>query len=90
VAFVTLRTGSTPSVELNGKIADHVAATIGSIARPAEVHFANALPKTRSGKIMRRLLRELAQKGNVTGDVTSLEDLSVIEQLARAKGMEES
>jgi acetyl-CoA synthetase len=89
VAFVTLRTGSSPSVELNGKIADHVAATIGSIARPAEVHFANALPKTRSGKIMRRLLRELAQKGNVTGDVTSLEDLSVIEQLARAKGIEE-
>ncbi len=90
MAFVTLRAGSTPSRELNAQLADHVAATIGSIARPAEVRFAQSLPKTRSGKIMRRLLRELAQKGNVTGDVTSLEDLSVIEQLARTKGIEEA
>lgn len=84
VAFVTLRSGSAPSGELHDQIADHVSQTIGAIARPAEIRFAQALPKTRSGKIMRRLLRELAQKGSVTGDVTSLEDLTVIEQLARS------
>ncbi|HVB35352.1 MAG TPA: acetate--CoA ligase [Patescibacteria group bacterium] len=90
VAFITLRSGSTPSGQLRVQISDHVAATIGSIARPAEIRFAQGLPKTRSGKIMRRLLRELAQKGNVTGDVTSLEDLAVIEQLSAAHGSEES
>jgi acetyl-CoA synthetase len=89
VAFVTLRAGSAPSTELRDRISEHVAATIGAIALPAEVRFAQALPKTRSGKIMRRLLRELAQKGNVTGDTTSLEDLAVIEQLARAAGRED-
>jgi acetyl-CoA synthetase len=89
VAFVTLRANAKPSRELNEQISEHVATTIGSIARPAEVRFAQALPKTRSGKIMRRLLRELAQKGSVTGDVTSLEDLAVLEQLARTKGIEE-
>ncbi len=90
VAFVTLRSGTTPSQGLHKQIADHVAETIGSIARPAEIRFAQALPKTRSGKIMRRLLRELAQKGSVSGDVTSLEDLTVIEKLARAQRAEES
>jgi acetyl-CoA synthetase len=90
VAFVTLRSGSAPSGELHDRIADHVAQTIGAIARPAEIRFAQALPKTRSGKIMRRLLRELAQKGNVTGDVTSLEDLTVIEQLSRAHAAEDA
>ena len=90
VAFVTLRSGEKPGDELHQQISDHVATTIGTIARPAEIRFAQALPKTRSGKIMRRLLRELAQKGNVTGDVTSLEDLSVIESLARAKGIDEA
>ncbi len=90
VAFVTLRASATASPELREQIADHVTATIGSIARPAEVRFAQSLPKTRSGKIMRRLLRELAQKGSVTGDVTSLEDLAALEQLARTKGIDES
>ena len=68
---------------------DHVAVTIGSIARPAEIRFADMLPKTRSGKIMRRLLREVAQKGGISGDTTTLEDLSVIERLAKSQGNEE-
>jgi acetyl-CoA synthetase len=89
VGFITLRAGQQPSPELQRQVADHVAKVIGTIARPAEVRFADVLPKTRSGKIMRRLLRELAQKGAVSGDTTTLEDLSVIERLARQQGKEE-
>ncbi len=59
----------------------HVEKEIGAIARPDEIRFTAALPKTRSGKIMRRLLRELATSGQVKGDVTTLEDLSVLERL---------
>ena len=84
VAFILLRAGQRPSMELKGQICEHVARVIGTIARPApnDVRFAEALPKTRSGKIMRRLLRELAQKGSVSGDTTTLEDFSAIERLA--------
>jgi acetyl-CoA synthetase len=93
VCFVTLRSGQAPSAELRVVLMDHVASTIGTIARPADVRFADLLPKTRSGKIMRRLLRELAQKGglkgSLSGDTTTLEDLSVIERLAKAKGQED-
>ncbi len=89
VTFVTLRAGQIPSRELRLALIEHVAVTIGTIARPAEVRFADLLPKTRSGKIMRRLLRELAQKGGISGDTTTLEDLSVIEKLAKAKGHDE-
>jgi acetyl-CoA synthetase len=89
VAFVTLRAGQKPSAELRNSLSDHVAKIIGTIARPADVRFADLLPKTRSGKIMRRLLRELAQKGSVSGDTTTLEDFSAIEKLAQAKGQEE-
>ena len=89
VCFVTLRAGQSPSRELGTSLTEHVAVTIGTIARPAEVRFADLLPKTRSGKIMRRLLRELAQKGRVSGDVTTLEDLSVIERLAKVQGRDE-
>ncbi|MBI3663459.1 MAG: acetate--CoA ligase [Acidobacteria bacterium] len=89
VAFVTLRAGEKPSPELKMGLGDHVAHIIGTIARPAEVHFADLLPKTRSGKIMRRLLRELAQKGGISGDTTTLEDMSAIERLAQQKGQEE-
>ncbi len=89
VTFVTLRAGQIPSRELQIALIEHVAVTIGTIARPAEVRFADLLPKTRSGKIMRRLLRELAQKGGISGDTTTLEDLSVIEKLAKAKGHDE-
>jgi len=89
VAFVTLRAGEKPTAELKAGLGDHVAHIIGTIARPSEVRFADLLPKTRSGKIMRRLLRELAQKGNVSGDTTTLEDMSSIERLAQQKGIEE-
>ena len=57
---------------------------IGAIARPDEVRFADALPKTRSGKIMRRLLRSVAAGQELIGDVSTLEDRSVVEQLQRA------
>jgi acetyl-CoA synthetase len=89
VCFVTLRSGMEPTRELRAALGEHVAVTIGTIARPSEVRFADLLPKTRSGKIMRRLLREVAEKGGVSGDTTTLEDLSVIAKLASAKGTDE-
>ncbi|HEV2616794.1 MAG TPA: acetate--CoA ligase [Candidatus Acidoferrales bacterium] len=89
VCFVTLRAGMEPTRELRAALGEHVAMTIGTIARPSEVRFADGLPKTRSGKIMRRLLREVAEKGGVSGDTTTLEDLSVIAKLASAKGTDE-
>jgi acetyl-CoA synthetase len=89
VCFVTLRSGETPSRELRGILMEHVASTIGTIARPSDVRFTDLLPKTRSGKIMRRLLRELAQKGGISGDTTTLEDLSVIERLSHYKVADE-
>jgi acetyl-CoA synthetase len=89
VCFVTLRTGHSPSPELRVALMDHVASTIGTIARPADVRFCDILPKTRSGKIMRRLLRELASKGSITGDVTTLEDMGAIERIAKSQGKEE-
>ena len=60
---------------------EHVARAIGAIARPAEIRFADSLPKTRSGKIMRRLLREIASGGAVSGDVTTLEDFTILAKL---------
>jgi acetyl-CoA synthetase len=89
VVFCTLRTGFAANEQLCAQISDHVASVIGTIARPAEVRFADLLPKTRSGKIMRRLLRELAHKGSVSGDTTTLEDFSSIEKLAREVGHDE-
>ena len=59
----------------------HVAKEIGSLAKPDDIRFTDALPKTRSGKIMRRLLREVAAGGDVKGDTTTLEDMSVIASL---------
>jgi acetyl-CoA synthetase len=81
VAFVTLEGGRTPSDALKEELRQHVAKEIGALARPDEIRFADALPKTRSGKIMRRLLREIATSGSVAGDVTTLEDFSVLEKL---------
>ena len=85
VCFVALRTGHEPSKVLRSELMDYVANTIGSIARPADLRFTPLLPKTRSGKIMRRLLRELATKGAVSGDTTTLEDMAVIERLLKAQ-----
>ena len=81
VAFVTLEGGRTPSDTLKEELRQHVTKEIGALARPDEIRFADALPKTRSGKIMRRLLREIATSGSVAGDVTTLEDFSVLDKL---------
>lgn len=81
VAFVTLGNDVEPTAELMEELRGHVSKEIGAIARPDEIRFSDALPKTRSGKIMRRLLREIASTGVVTGDLTTLEDFSSLEQL---------
>ena len=80
-AFVTLEGGRKGDDELKSQLRAHVAKEIGSLAKPDDIRFTDALPKTRSGKIMRRLLRELASSGQVAGDVTTLEDFSVLEKL---------
>lgn len=80
-AFVTLEGGRIGNDELKEELRKHVAKEIGALAKPDDIRFADALPKTRSGKIMRRLLRELASSGQVVGDITTLEDFSVLEKL---------
>ncbi|HEU5451744.1 MAG TPA: acetate--CoA ligase [Terriglobales bacterium] len=80
-AFVTLEQGNKPTPELKDELKAWVAKEIGALARPDDIRFSDVLPKTRSGKIMRRLLRELATSGEVKGDVTTLEDLGVIAKL---------
>jgi acetyl-CoA synthetase len=80
-AFVTLQAGLQASEELKNELRAWVAKEIGSLAKPDDIRFTDALPKTRSGKIMRRLLREVAAGGDVKGDTTTLEDMSVIASL---------
>ncbi len=80
-AFVTLEGGRKPTPELKEELRKWVAKEIGSLAKPDDIRFSDSLPKTRSGKIMRRLLRELATNGEVKGDTTTLEDFSVIAKL---------
>ncbi|HMS42267.1 MAG TPA: acetate--CoA ligase [Pyrinomonadaceae bacterium] len=80
-AFVTLEGTHTGSEELKIELRNHVAKEIGSLAKPDDIRFTDALPKTRSGKIMRRLLREIASGNQIAGDVTTLEDFSVLEKL---------
>jgi acetyl-CoA synthetase len=82
VAFVTVKGGVTVSNSLKAELREHVGVHIGAIAKPDEIRFAEALPKTRSGKIMRRLLKEVASGKTVTGDTTTLEDLSVLAKLS--------
>ena len=81
VAFVTPALGFEAGPELSEELRRHVAREIGPIARPAEIRFTDALPKTRSGKIMRRLLRDIAAGREIAGDTTTLEDLSVLARL---------
>ncbi len=81
VAFVTLENTQQPSDELAKELKQHVVKEIGAIARPGEIRFTDALPKTRSGKIMRRLLRSLAAGLEVTGDTSTLEDRTVLDKL---------
>jgi len=85
VAFVTLKSEVAASNDLKEELRNHVGKHIGAIAKPDEVRFAEALPKTRSGKIMRRLLKEIASGAKVTGDTTTLEDFSVLAKLAESE-----
>jgi acetyl-CoA synthetase len=85
VAFVTLDGSRQPNEAMREELRNHVAKEIGSIARPDDIRFTDTLPKTRSGKIMRRLLREIAAGDRIQGDVTTLEDYSVLEKLRSGK-----
>jgi len=80
-AFVSLEEGHEPTEELKLELKKWVGKEIGGLARPDDLRFTPSLPKTRSGKIMRRLLRELATTGDVKGDTTTLEDFTVIAKL---------
>jgi acetyl-CoA synthetase len=84
-AFVTLKEGNAPSASLRDELRDHVGTKIGAIAKPDDIIFSADLPKTRSGKIMRRLLRDIAE-GRALGDTTTLADPAVV---ARLKAMYE-
>ena len=81
VCFVTLKNGISPNPELKEALRQHVAKEIGALARPDDVRFAAGLPKTRSGKIMRRILKEIASGKEVMGDTTTLEDFAVVAAL---------
>ncbi|MBA2749788.1 MAG: acetate--CoA ligase [Tatlockia sp.] len=81
VAFITLEGTYSPSDELSKELKQHVVKEIGAIARPGVIRFTDALPKTRSGKIMRRLLRNLASGQEITGDTSTLEDRGVLDKL---------
>ena len=85
VAFVTLRAGFAAEKSLAETLRRHVGNVIGPIAKPDDIRFADALPKTRSGKIMRRLLKQIATGATVTGDTTTLEDLSVLTRLRQSE-----
>ena len=80
-AFVTLEGSHAPSEELRQELRAHVVKEIGALARPDELRFTDSLPKTRSGKILRRLLRDIAAGRVSTGDTSTLEDLSVLAKL---------
>ncbi|MFT3870969.1 MAG: acetate--CoA ligase [Nibricoccus sp.] len=81
VVFVTLKSGQTASDDLKEELRSHVGKEIGSLAKPDQVRFASGLPKTRSGKIMRRILKEIATGGEIKGDTTTLEDFTVVASL---------
>jgi acetyl-CoA synthetase len=84
VAFVTLKTGVNASPEIREELRQHVGKEIGPVAKPDDIRFAEALPKTRSGKIMRRLLKQIAAGGEIKGDTTTLEDFNVIARLSQS------
>ncbi len=88
VAFVVLKAGVKETEKLRQELREHVGKEIGPIAKPDEIRFTDALPKTRSGKIMRRLLREIVTSGVIRGDITTLEDKAVIERLRQQLGEE--
>jgi acetyl-CoA synthetase len=82
VAFVTLKTGIKPNAAVREELRNHVAKEIGPVAKPDDIRFAEALPKTRSGKIMRRLLKQIAAGTEIKGDTTTLEDFNVLAKLS--------
>jgi acetyl-CoA synthetase len=85
VAFVTLKSRVAADGTLREELRKHVAKEIGPVAKPDDIRFAEALPKTRSGKIMRRLLKQIAAGTEIKGDTTTLEDLNVLAKLASAE-----
>ncbi len=85
VAFVTLKSSVKAHPELREELRQHVGKEIGPVAKPDDVRFADALPKTRSGKIMRRLLKQIASGVEIKGDTTTLEDLSVLARLSQSE-----
>jgi len=90
-AYIILKTGHTPASEqatdaLKAEIRNHVGQEIGPIAKPDQIRFTDALPKTRSGKIMRRLLRDIAAGVEITGDITTLEDKGIVKKLQDQSG----
>jgi acetyl-CoA synthetase len=85
VAFVTLKTGVHPAASIRDELRAHVAREIGAVAKPDDIRFAESLPKTRSGKIMRRLLKQIAVGDDIKGDTTTLEDFNVLAKLAAAE-----
>ncbi len=84
VAFVILKAGNSPNAALAKELCEHVRKTIGPVATPQEVHFVKSLPKTRSGKIMRRVVKAVANGMQSVGDVTTLEDEASVEEVKRA------
>ncbi len=85
VCFVTLKTGYKATPELKNELRNHIGKEIGPVAKPDEVRFADSLPKTRSGKIMRRLLKQIASGIEIKGDTSTLEDLSVLAKLTNSE-----
>ena len=83
IAFLVLRDGSTASKELKEDIIEHIRKVVGPIATPEEIYFVNKLPKTRSGKIMRRLLKAVVMESQI-GDITTLEDGTAVDEVKRA------
>jgi acetyl-CoA synthetase len=84
-AFITLRSGVSAGEDLKKELTNVVAKAIGSFAKPDQIRFAESLPKTRSGKIMRRLLKEVAAGGEVKGDTSTLEDFTVLAKLKESE-----
>ena len=85
VAFVTVKTGVVTDKALREELRQHVAKEIGPVAKPDDIRFAEALPKTRSGKIMRRLLKQVASGAQINGDTTTLEDFSVLAKIGSSE-----
>jgi acetyl-CoA synthetase len=83
--FVTLEGKRQPTPRLKDELIQHVVRQIGALARPDDIRFTESLPKTRSGKIMRRFLRDIAAGRNAAGDMTTLEDFSVLERLRQVE-----